>query len=194
MKKLMVILTVGIVMVLVGILHEFNHHGTRAEDAVAAANHVPIEVLFEHQLNRESVVLYRTIGGDDLSLAFLRRSFTGVDYVAGIRQFDVSQLEEQAGLTYVVLPKGDGVPFTIYAGTSTRPELNDVFITEPGFQIAHNITMMESRVEENIYVWMAISPDFTGAHFNIIGVDAQGVVVADIENDGTLRTIHTVIP
>ena len=193
MKKIITLLTLASFSILVAFILQFNTFDSNSEDVVLAVNASPIEVLLEHQTNEGNILLYRTLGGDELTLAFLSRNFTGIQYVESATQYDISALEEQAGITYVVLPKSDDIPFTIYAGLTTNPDLNEIFVTEPGFQIGHGVRMMDTRIdEEGLYVWVAASSDFSGENFSILGVSADGSLIGDIEHDGTTLTIHTI--
>lgn len=178
---------------LISFLLRFNTYDDNAQDAIMAVNAEPIEVLFEHKVNEGNILLYRTLGGDELSLAFLSRDFTGIQYIDSATQYDITALEEQAGITYVVLPKSEKIPFTIYGGLTTNTNLNEIFVTEPSFQIAHSIHMMEPlNGEDNLHVWLAASADFTGHSFSIIGLANDGTIIGDIEHDGTRLTIHSI--
>lgn len=191
MKRIAALITTVSITALVLFILSFNTHKDCATEAVMAIN-PDIEVLFELQMNRGNIVLFRTLGADELSLAFLARSFSGVEHIKSTTKQHVTALEAQTGLTYVVLPKSSGVPFTIYAGTTTNPDLAEILVTEPSFKIAHRIHLKESLVDdENLYVWMVASVDFTGEHFSIIGLAADGTIIGDIEYDGTSLTIHT---
>ena len=178
---------------LVSFIRSFHTDDDKAIDAVVAANASTIELLFEHQMNEGNILLYRTPEGDELSLAFLSRNFSGFQYVESSTQYDITDLEQQAGINYVVLPKSTDVPFTIYAGITTNPDLAEIFVTEPGFQIAHSASFMKSMTDsEDLYVWLAASPDFTGTNFSIMGLTHEGEILGDIEHDGTQLTIHTI--
>ena len=192
MKNLISLITASTLAVLIAFVLRFNSFDHDSEKAAIAANAMPIEIILEHQTNEGNILLYRTLGGDELTLAFLSRNFTGVQYVKSATQYDIASLEEKAGITYVVLPKSDDFPFTVYAGITTNPDLSEVFVTEPSFPIGHSVNMMSTLVDdENLYVWVAASPDFTGETFSILGVAADGTLIGDIEHDGTNLTIHT---
>lgn len=153
--------------------------------ATVAVSSSPIEILWEHQSNHETFLLYRTIGGDDLSLAYVTRSLTGHHLEGTATQYDIQSLTDAAGLNYVVLPQSESVPVTVFAGFTDNPDL-EVFVTEPHFPIAHSIRVFESEIP-GLYVWLAMSPDFFGTEYAITAVDGDSLIVADIENDGTER-------
>lgn len=186
----MTIIMLACALTLVYLTFNFNSASNGAEAAIAVSGTEPIEVLFEHQLNRNTFLLYRTQGGDDLSLAFFTRNLTGNHLIETATQYDIESLTAKAGMNYVVLPQSDAVPFTVYAGSTTNPNLYEVFVTEMDFSIAHSIRVFESEVE-GIYVWMAMSPDFFGERYSLTAVTQTGAIVADIENDGTQRVFHT---
>ena len=193
MKKIIILTTLVTCTFLVSFILRFNTYDKNATDAVLTANASPIEVLFEHQMNEGNILLYRSPEGDELSLAFLSRNFSGFQYVESSTQYDISDLETQAGITYVVLPKSSEVPFTIYAGVTGNPDLAEVFVMEPGFQIAHSASLMESSADgDDLYVWIAASPDFTGTNFSIMGLNTDGQIIGDIEHDGAQLTIHSI--
>jgi len=164
----------------------FNFNGNLDTHDTIAVSGAPIEVLFEHTSNQETFMLYRTVGGDDLSLAYLTRSLTGLHLRGSATQYELEALTEAAGLNYVVLPQSDGVPRTVFAGITDNPDL-EVFVTEPHFAIAHGIRVFESEVS-GLYVWMVMSPDFFGEQYTITAVDLKGLIVGDMEYDGAQRT------
>ena len=150
-----------------------------------------LETLYEKKTEEGSILLYRVPGEDQISLAFLNRDFSGYEYVDGTIQYETTNLEEQAGITYVTLRQSDDLPYTIYAGVTTNPDLYEVLVTEPTFNIAHSAKVFESDVE-GVYIWMAYSPDFKGESFTLIGLSESGEVVGDLEQSGTELTIHSI--
>lgn len=191
MKKFIAILS-GCITILLVAFFVYNRLGAQTtQEAMTIAGLNTLEVLYEKKTNDGSILLYRTPGEEQLSLAFLNRNLLGYEYIDSAIQYETTSLEEQAGLTYVSLKKSDAIPYTIYAGVTTNPDLFEVLVTEPTFQIAHSAKVFESNVE-GTYIWMAYSTDFTGENFSLIGLNQEGDIIGDLETVGTTVTIHPV--
>ena len=192
-KTIYTAITAACAILIAYLTFNFDVSQMNPHQAVAVSVSSPIEVLFEHTLNQETFLLYRTQGGDDLSIAFLRRSLRGVELVASTTQYDIAALTDAAGLNYAVLPQSDRIPYTVYAGVVSQSDVHEVFVAEPHFPIIHGIRLLESQIP-GTYIWMVMSPDFLGQEYTIVGVDQEGITVADIENDGVSRVFHPMSP
>ncbi|MCL1951103.1 MAG: hypothetical protein FWF59_15390 [Turicibacter sp.] len=190
-KLFFTMLTLACAIALVYFTFNFNSAGTNTQATVAVAKAAPVEILFEHNLNNETFLLYRTKDGDDLSVAILTRNLLGISLQDSATQYDVSDLARVAGMNYVIMPKSESSPYTVFAGWTDDPQLYEVFVTEPGFPIAHAIRVFESDIP-GLYAWMAISPDFTGTNYAITAVNEASMVVGGVENDGAQRVFHLI--
>ena len=193
MKKIIATLSLSITALLVVFVLQYNSGAKTTEEAMTIAGLSALEVLYEKKTEEGSILLYRVPGEEQISLAFLDRSFSGYEYIDGSIQYETTTLEEQAGLTYVALRQSDDSPYTIYAGVTKNPDLFEVLVTEPTFSIAHSAKIFESAVE-GTYIWMAYSPDFTGDNFSLIGLSEAGDIIGHLEHDGTTLTIHSIDP
>lgn len=191
MKKLVIIISILVTTLLLTFIFQYNKGAKTVEEAMTSAGTQTLDILYEQKTENGNILFYREAFSDTLSLAFLDRSFSGFELMNSTIEYDISSLEEKSGLSYVMLPQSDNVPYTIYAGLTTNPDLFEVLITEPGFSIAHSAKIMESAIE-GTYIWMAYSPDLTGTKFSIIGLTEDGALVGDIENNGTELTIHSI--
>lgn len=191
MKKIIATLSLSITALLVVFVLQYNTGAKTTEEAMTIAGLSTLEILYEKKTEEGTILLYRAPGEDQISLAFLDRSFSGYEYIDGAIQYESSALEEQAGLNYVTLQQSDHVPYTIYAGVTTNEDLFEVLVTEPTFSIAHSAKLLDSAVE-GTYIWLAYSPDFTGDSFSLIGLSETGEIIGDLEHDGTQLTIHTI--
>lgn len=191
MKKIIATLSLSITALLVVFVLQYNTGAKTTEEAMTIAGLSTLEALYEKKTEEGTLLLYRVPGEDQISLAFLDRNFSGYEYVDGAIQHETTSLEEQAGITYVTLRQSDDIPYTIYAGVTTNPDLFEVLVTEPTFSIAHSAKVFESNVE-GVYIWMAYSPDFTGESFSLIGLSESGEVIGDLEHNGTELTIHSI--
>ena len=191
MKKIIATISLSITALLVVFVLQDNIGCKKTEEAMTIAGLTTLETLYEKKTEEGSILLYRVPGEDQISLAFLNRDFSGYEYVDGTIQYETTSLEEQAGITYVTLRQSDDLPYTIYAGVTTNPDLYEVLVTEPTFNIAHSAKVFESDVE-GVYIWMAYSPDFKGESFTLIGLSESGEVVGDLEQSGTELTIHSI--
>ncbi len=191
MKKIIATISLSITALLVVFVLQYNSGSKTTEEAMMIAGLTTLETLYEKKTEEGSILLYRVPGEDQISLAFLNRDFSGYEYVDGTIQYETTSLEEQAGITYVTLRQSDDLPYTIYAGVTTNPDLYEVLVTEPTFNIAHSAKVFESDVE-GVYIWMAYSPDFKGESFTLIGLSESGEVVGDLEQSGTELTIHSI--
>ena len=191
MKKIIATISLSITALLVVFVLQYNSGSKTTEEAMTIAGLTTLETLYEKKTEEGSILLYRVPGEDQISLAFLNRDFSGYEYVDGTIQYETTSLEEQAGITYVTLRQSDDLPYTIYAGVTTNPDLYEVLVTEPTFNIAHSAKVFESDVE-GVYIWMAYSPDFKGESFTLIGLSESGEVVGDLEQSGTELTIHSI--
>lgn len=191
MKKIIATISLSITALLVVFVLQYNSGAKTTEEAMTIAGLTTLETLYEKKTEEGSILLYRVPGEDQISLAFLNRDFSGYEYVDGTIQYETTSLEEQAGITYVTLRQSDDLPYTIYAGVTTNPDLYEVLVTEPTFNIAHSAKVFESDVE-GVYIWMAYSPDFKGESFTLIGLSESGEVVGDLEQSGTELTIHSI--
>ena len=191
MKKIIATISLSITALLVVFVLQYNSGSKTTEEAMMIAGLTTLETLYEKKTEEGSILLYRVPGEDQISLAFLNRDFSGYEYVDGTIQYETTNLEEQAGITYVTLRQSDDLPYTIYAGVTTNPDLYEVLVTEPTFNIAHSAKVFESDVE-GVYIWMAYSPDFKGESFTLIGLSESGEVVGDLEQSGTELTIHSI--
>lgn len=191
MKKIISTISLSVTALLVVFVLQYNSGSKTTEEAMMIAGLTTLETLYEKKTEEGSILLYRVPGEDQISLAFLNRDFSGYEYVDGTIQYETTSLEEQAGITYVTLRQSDDLPYTIYAGVTTNPDLYEVLVTEPTFNIAHSAKVFESDVE-GVYIWMAYSPDFKGESFTLIGLSESGEVVGDLEQSGTELTIHSI--
>lgn len=191
MKKIIATISLSITALLVVFVLQYNSGAKTTEEAMTIAGLTTLETLYEKKTEEGSILLYRVPGEDQISLAFLNRDFSGYEYVDGTIQYETTSLEEQAGITYVTLRQSDDLPYTIYAGVTTNPDLYEVLVTEPTFNIAHSAKVFESDVE-GVYIWMAYSPDFKGESFTLIGLSESGEVIGDLEQSGTELTIHSI--
>lgn len=191
MKKIIATISLSITALLVVFVLQYNSGSKTTEEAMMIAGLTTLETLYEKKTEEGSILLYRVPGEDQISLAFLNRDFSGYEYVDGTIQYETTSLEEQAGITYVTLRQSDDLPYTIYAGVTTNPDLYEVLVTEPTFNIAHSAKVFESDVE-GVYIWMAYSPDFKGESFTLIGLSESCEVVGDLEQSGTELTIHSI--
>lgn len=191
MKKIIATISLSITALLVVFVLQYNSGSKTTEEAMMIAGLTTLETLYEKKTEEGSILLYRVPGEDQISLAFLNRDFSGYEYVDGTIQYETTSLEEQAGITYVTLRQSDDLPYTIYAGVTTNPDLYEVLVTEPTFNIAHSAKVFESDVE-GVYIWMAYSPDFKGESFTLIGLSESGEVIGDLEQSGTELTIHSI--
>ena len=191
MKKIIATISLSVTALLVVFVLQYNSGAKTTEEAMTIAGLTTLETLYEKKTEEGSILLYRVPGEDQISLAFLNRDFSGYEYVDGTIQYETTSLEEQAGITYVTLRQSDDLPYTIYAGVTTNPDLYEVLVTEPTFNIAHSAKVFESDVE-GVYIWMAYSPDFKGESFTLIGLSESGEVVGDLEQSGTELTIHSI--
>ena len=191
MKKIITTLSLCITALLVIFIMQYKTKATTSEEAMTIAGLNNIEVLYEKVTEEGTILLYRSPGEDQISLAFLNRNFTGYEYLDGAIQYETSTMEDQSGLAYVMLEQSDQIPYTIYAGITTNENLFEVLVTEPEFNIAHSAKVFESNVE-GTQIWMAYSPDFTGDSFSLIGLSEEGEIIGDLEHDGTQLTIHNI--
>ena len=191
MKKIISTISLSVTALLVVFVLQYNSGAKTTEEAMTIAGLTTLETLYEKKTEEGSILLYRVPGEDQISLAFLNRDFSGYEYVDGTIQYETTNLEEQAGISYVTLRQSDDLPYTIYAGVTTNPDLYEVLVTEPTFNIAHSAKVFESDVE-GVYIWMAYSPDFKGESFTLIGLSESGEVVGDLEQSGTELTIHSI--
>ncbi|MDE5977681.1 MAG: hypothetical protein K2G70_04345 [Turicibacter sp.] len=191
MKKIIIAISLGIIGLMFFFIMQYNSNAKTTEEAMTIAGLNTIEVLYETTVDNGSILLYRTPGEEAFSLAFLERSFSGYEYIDSAIQYEVTNLEKEAGITYVTLPQSDVIPYTIYAGVTTNPDLFEVLVTEPSFSIAHSAKVFESAIE-GTYIWITYSPDFTGETFSLIGLTDAGEIIGDLEHDGTSLTIHTI--
>lgn len=191
MKKIISTISLSVTALLVVFVLQYNSGAKTTEEAMTIAGLTTLETLYEKKTEEGSILLYRVPGEDQISLAFLNRDFSGYEYVDGTIQYETTSLEEQAGITYVTLRQSNDLPYTIYAGVTTNPDLYEVLVTEPTFNIAHSAKVFESDVE-GVYIWMAYSPDFKGESFTLIGLSESGEVVGDLEQSGTELTIHSI--
>lgn len=189
-KICLTFITVACAVTILFLTLNFRHRDDNIQSTLAVSVTNPIEIIFEHTLNQESFVLYRPAGEDQLSLAFFNHTLRGIRLIDTATQYDIAALTEASGFNYVVLPRSPAVPYTIFAGFTTDPQIHEVIVTEPNFIIAHGIRVFESDIC-GIYAWMAISPDFIGEHYSIIALTPTGSIVGDIENNGVQRVIHT---
>ena len=191
MKKIVISISLLVTVLSIVYICQYNTASKTAEEAMSVAGADSIEILYEKKTEDGSILLYRTIGTDSLSIAYVNRNFSGYEFMDYNIAYEISNLEAQAGLSYVSLQKTEDVPYTIYAGITTDENLHEVLITEPSFSIAHSAKIIESDIE-GTYIWMAYSPDFTGENFSLIGLSETGDIIGDIEQDGTQVTIHTI--
>ena len=191
MKKIITTLSLCVTSLLVIFIMQYNTKATTSEEAMTMVGLNSIEVLYEKVTEEGTILLYRSPSEDQISLAFLNRSFSGYEYLDGAIQYEISTMENQSGLAYVMLEHSDQIPYTIYAGTTTNEDLFEVLVTEPEFNIAHSAKVFESNVE-GTQIWMAYSPDFTGNSFSLIGLSEEGDIIGDLEHDGTQLTIHNI--
>ena len=191
MKKIIIGLSLLTIILSISYISQYNTASTTVKEAMSVAGADSIEILYEKKTDDGSFLLYRTIETDSLSVAYIKRDFSGYEFVDYNISYDISSLEQQAGLSYVTLPQTDDVPYTIYAGITTDDQLHEVLVTEPTFNIAHSAKVIESNIKDN-YIWVAYSPDFTGESFSLIGLSETGEIIGDIEQDGTQVTIHTI--
>lgn len=191
MKKLVITISILVTALLLTFITQYNKGAQTSEAAMTIAGIQTTDILYEQKTDKGNLVLYQEPFSDSLSLAFLERSFSGFEFVDNATQHDIASLEEQAGLSYVMLPQSDDVPYTTYAGITTNPDLFEVLITEAGFPIAHSAKVITSEIE-GTYIWLAYSPDFTGNGYSLIGLTDDGNIVGDIEHNGTELTIHSI--
>lgn len=191
MKKLVISISLLVTVLSIVYIFQYNTAAKTAEEAMSVAGAESIEILYEKKTEDGSILLYQTIGTDSLSLAYIDRNFSGYEFMDYNISYDISSLEETAGISYVSLAQNENVPYTIYAGMTTNEDLHEVLVTEPTFSIAHSAKIIESNVE-GTYIWIAYSPDFTGDIFSLIGLSETGDIIGDIEQDGTQVTIHTI--
>lgn len=191
MKKLVITISILVTALLLMFVTQYNKGAKTTEEAMTIAGIQTTDILYEQKTEKGNLILYQDPFSDSLSLAFLERSFSGFELMDSITKHDIASLEEQSGLSYVMLAKSDDVPYTTYAGLTTNPDLFEVLITEIGFPIAHSAKVITSDIE-GIYIWLAYSPDFTGSNYSLIGLADDGTVVGDIEHSGTELTIHAI--
>jgi len=191
MKKLVIIISILVTTLLLTFIFQYNKGAKTVEEAMTSARSQTLDILYEQKTENGNILLYQEAFSDTLSLAFLNRSFSGFELMNSAIEYDISSLEEKSGLSFVMLPQSDNVPYTIYAGLTTNPDLFEVLITEPGFSVAHSAKIMASAIE-GTYIWMAYSPNLTGTNFSIIGLTQDGTLVGDIEHNGTELTIHSI--
>ena len=191
MKKIITTLSLCVTSLLVIFIMQYNTKATTSEEAMTMAGLSSIDVLYEKVTEEGTILLYQIPGEDEISLAFLNRNFSGYEYLDGAIQYEISTMENQSGLAYVMLQQSDQIPYTIYAGTTTDEDLFEVLVTEPEFNVAHSAKVFESNVE-GTQIWMAYSPDFTGNSFSLIGLSEDGEIIGDLEHDGTQLTIHNI--
>ena len=178
MKKIVISISLLVTVLSIVYICQYNTASKTAEEAMSVAGADSIEILYEKKTEDGSILLYRTIGTDSLSIAYVNRNFSGYEFMDYNIAYEISNLEAQAGLSYVSLQK-------------TEENLPEVLMTEPSFSIAHSAKIIESDIE-GTYIWMAYSPDFTGENFSLIGLSETGDIIGDIEQDGTQVTIHTI--
>lgn len=191
MKKFIIGLSLLTIIFSINYISQYNTASKTVKEAMSVVGADSIEVLYEKKTEGGSFLLYRTIGTDSLSIAYINRDFSGYEFVDYNITYDISSLEQQAGISYVTLPQSEKVPYTIYAGMTTNDQLHEVLVTEPTFNIAHSAKIIESEIE-GTYIWVTYSPDFTGESFSLIGLSETGEIIGDIEQDGTQVTIHTI--
>ena len=132
MKKIVISISLLVTVLSIVYICQYNTASKTAEEAMSVAGADSIEILYEKKTEDGSILLYRTIGTDSLSIAYVNRNFSGYEFMDYNIAYEISNLEAQAGLSYVSLQKTEDVPYTIYAGITTDENLHDCLLYTSG--------------------------------------------------------------
>ena len=153
--------------------------------ATGRAYSIPVfnadEILFEHQTIHGNILITSN-AYDELTLSFLTRNINGFTQVGYTYATDTALAE----VAFLSLQATEDIPFTIHALVSTHPDLQQIFVTESGSQIAHVSNGMHDLNEKktthaNTTVFLVASADLTGTDVLILGLDAAGAILVEIE-------------
>lgn len=131
------------------------------------------DILFEHPTVHGRIVVTAN-AYEDFSLSFLNRGIGGTTYAGS------AYATTQDDISFMTLPANGNIPFTTYAVVSRDPNLHEVIVTESGSRIAHQARAKKTTCEDTA-VFLVASVDLTGQDVLVIGLDADGTIIVEIE-------------
>ena len=131
------------------------------------------EILFEHHTSQGNIIV-RQNAYDEFALSFVGRGLTGTNYAGS------SYATIHGDVQLLTLVADNGIPFTTHAVVSTNPELHQIIIMEAGLWVAHRAHTKRTTCER-VAVFLVSSVDLTGNNVLIVGLDATGTVIVEIE-------------
>jgi len=131
------------------------------------------DILFEHHTIHGNIVVSSNIY-DELSLSFLTRD------ISGLRQAGITLATPYDDTFFMSLPANDEIPFTTYAVVSANPNLQEIIVMESGSKIAYQAQAKKTTCE-TAAIFVVSSADLTGDDVLIVGLDAKGTILVEIE-------------
>ena len=131
------------------------------------------DILFEHQ-SMHGHIIVRSNAYDEVALSFLNRGIGGMTYAGS------SYATTYDEASFMTLPATAHIPFTTHALMSTHPHLHEIIVVEAGSTIAHHAYAKKTTCEQTS-VFLVASSDLVGSDVLIMGLDAHGRVIVEIE-------------
>jgi len=131
------------------------------------------DILFEHQTIHGNIIITSNTY-DELSLSFLNRN------IGGMMQAGSSLAQAQGNTSFMSLPANSDIPFTTHAVISSNPNLYEIIVVESGSRIAHKAHAKKTTCEDTA-AFVVSSADLTGVDTFIVGLDADGTILVEIE-------------
>jgi len=163
------LLTLFLTVTTIATLLIFSHLNQPRDTTVFDIN----DVLFEHQTTVGHLMITSN-PYNELSLTFFNRHIDRLSYV------DSASVNDDHETSHLLLASSLDVPFTTHAVISRNPDLHEILVMESGSPIAHHAHAKKTACDLTA-VFMVASSDLTGEDFFVIGLNAEGEVILEID-------------
>lgn len=170
----------GLSIVLLGLVINFNNGAKSPKEAIKQRNSKPISIIHEEKTNRGCIVFYEIPGEDSLSTAFVRKSLGRHKVVYDGVQGDISLAAKKFGITNTYFPAIEKTSLPIYFGVIGNSEVNQVKVMEEGRNIERQAKIIEVKGKR---IWLVYMNRFQGSNFDILGLSADGKELMKIDGN-----------
>lgn len=178
MKRIFLPLAIVVVLIIGGFIALKNQPAETAADVVRGLNSESIQILTTETFDHGSIVICKPVNQDMLQVNLLREKLSGYKAIYSGAQADPILMAEKSGISHMYLSGVKKTSPPVYFGVVGDSEITVVKVIDlaTGTEVEAKITESDA-----IRVWFADLSELNGSDFQIIGLSADGSVLAEID-------------
>ena len=146
------------------------------ENALSVINPENIHIIHETETAEGIIVFYQQFDGQDLSIAFVEKSFNRYKVAYSGVEGDISRTKSQFGFTSSYYPDVEGVFFPAYVGVIENPGIMRLTISDSEEKMTNEATIISTEKGTIWFLNMNIFPE-TPTEVLISAYSADGELI-----------------